>query len=107
MLEAYGNYAVDLSGRIAELGRKPRATRSFVLAHVDRVLWGSDIYPPRANAYAIQFRFLETADEDFAYSTNVTPPQGRWNVAGLELPPDALAAVYRDNALRLLTRLRT
>ena len=46
MLDAYPNFHVDISARIAELGRQPRAARDLMLAHADRVLFGTDVFPP-------------------------------------------------------------
>ena len=105
MLATYANFFVDTAGRVAELGRQPRAARRLILDHADRVLWGSDAYPPTAAAWGTNFRFLETDDEHFAYSDDPIPPQGRWQVSALDLPAEVLRPVYRDNALRLLPRL--
>jgi hypothetical protein len=103
MLDSHPNFHIDIAARLAELGRQPRATRRLFLKHPDRVLFGSDMFPPTAEDYAIHFRFLETADEYFDYSTNETPPQGRWRISGLELPPEVLRSVYSGNASRLLS----
>ena len=105
MLDAYPNLHVDLAARIAELGRQPRATRALLERHPTRILFGTDEFPPMQEVYAIHFRFLETADESFAYSIEDPPPQGRWAISGLDLPEDVLRAVYRDNALRLIPGL--
>jgi predicted TIM-barrel fold metal-dependent hydrolase len=107
MLAAYPNFHVDVAARIAELGRQPRAAMALIESHPDRVLFGTDAFPPDAAEYAIHFRFLETADEHFAYSTDATPPQGRWAISGLDLPDDVLAKVYAGNARRLLSGLAT
>ena len=105
MLETYPNLHVDLAARIAELGRQPRATRALLERHPTRILFGTDEFPPMQEVYAIHFRFLETADESFAYSIEDPPPQGRWAISGLDLPDDVLRAVYRENALRLISGL--
>ncbi|HLB62185.1 MAG TPA: amidohydrolase family protein [Actinomycetota bacterium] len=104
MLEAYPNFHVDIAARIAELGRQPRAARRLFLEHPDRIVFGMDLTPDIAE-YAIHFRYLETDDEHFAYSTEEVPPQGRWAISGLGLPDDELRNVYADNALRLIPRL--
>jgi len=105
LLDACPNVMIDLGARIAELGRQPRAARDLIVAHTDRVLFGSDVFPPRPEEYQIWFRFLETADECFSYSTAEVPPSGRWTVSGLDLPADVLAAVYAGNARRIIPRL--
>jgi predicted TIM-barrel fold metal-dependent hydrolase len=103
MLTRYPNFHIDLAGRLAELGRQPRTTRRLILAHPDRVLFGSDAYPPSREAYEVYWRFLETEDECFPYAPGFrVPPQGRWNIAAVALPPDVLAMVYAGNARRLL-----
>ncbi len=49
------------------------------------------------------FRFLETADEHFAYSPgDPVPPQGRWAISGADLPAHLLPALYAGNACRVL-----
>ncbi len=103
LVERAPNYSVDIAGRMAELGRQPRRTAAFIAAHPDRVLFGTDIYPADDEQYRLHFRFLETADESFSYAPgSAVPPQGRWTVSGLALPPDLLAKVYHENAERVL-----
>ena len=102
MLSTYPNLHADIAARIAELGRQPRRTRDLFLKHPDRILFGTDLFPPAPEIYAIHFRFLETADEAFAYDPEDPPPQGRWPISGLDLPDDVLEQVYTGNARRLL-----
>jgi hypothetical protein len=104
MLTRYPNFAVDIGGRLGELGRQPRAFRRLVDAHPDRVIFGTDCFPPSADAYALHYRFLETDDEHFPYWTGGQPvgPQGRWHIAGVHLPTDTLEQVYAANARRFL-----
>ncbi|MBG0563794.1 amidohydrolase family protein [Actinoplanes aureus] len=103
MLTRYPNFHVDLGGRLAELGRQPRATRRLILKHPDRVLFGSDAFPPTRSAYEVYWRFLETEDECFPYAPGSrVPPQGRWDISAIGLPPEVLAQVYAGNARRLL-----
>lgn len=105
MLDRYPNFYIDIAARLAELGRAPRATRELVLRHPDRVLFGTDEIPPDPDVYRIHFRFMETADEAFAHSTEDPPLMGRWTISGLDLPDDVLGQVYAGNALRLVPRL--
>ncbi len=102
MLSAYPNFWVDLSGRVAELGRQPRAAARLIQAHADRVLFGTDVFPPTEADYEIWFRALETEDECFSYSVHEPPPNGRWQISGLGLGDDTLAAIYARNARVLL-----
>jgi predicted TIM-barrel fold metal-dependent hydrolase len=105
MLEAHANLYVDIAARIAELGRQPRATRALIVSHPERVLFGTDEFPPSRANYGIYFRFLETRDEHFPYSTEAVPPNGRWAISGIRLPDNVLRQVYSDNALRLVPGL--
>jgi predicted TIM-barrel fold metal-dependent hydrolase len=101
MLDRHPNYHVDISARMAELGRQPYAARAFFLRYADRILFGTDLgYDPEM--YRLHYRFLETLDESFDYSTDEVPPQGRWQVHGLGLPGEVLLKVYRENARRLI-----
>jgi uncharacterized protein len=47
-LDRYPNLVVDMSGRVAELGRQPYTSRRFLLKYQDRVLFGTDRYPGAA-----------------------------------------------------------
>ena len=103
MLSRYPNFHVDLGGRLVEPGRQPRATRRLILAHPDRVLFGSDAFPPSREAYQVYWRFLETEDECFPYAPRArVPPHGRWDISAIGLPADVVAPVYAGNARRLL-----
>ena len=57
---------------------------------------------PDLDAYRIYYRFLETDDEYFNYSTSEIPSQGRWRVYGLFLNDDILKKIYAENAKRVL-----
>jgi len=103
-LDSLPNLQIDISARTPELGRQPYRAREFFLKYADRILFGTDLLPEIA-MYRLYFRFLETADEYFPYPSHASR-QGRWHIYGLYLPDDVLRKVYRDNALRLLPRLR-
>jgi Amidohydrolase len=97
LLDRCPNLMIDFSARIAELGRKPYTTRNFMIKYVDRILFGIDAGPD-LETYRIYYRFLETQDEYFSYSTEPIPPQGRWQIYGLNLPKDVLEKIYYKNA---------
>ena len=101
MLQDCPNYHVDISARIGELGRQPYTARHFFLQFADRILFGLDMGPNLAG-YRINFRFLESDDEYFNYSTRAVPGQGRWYINGIYLPDDVLEKVYFRNAASLL-----
>ncbi|MGB6690564.1 MAG: amidohydrolase family protein [Terracidiphilus sp.] len=110
-LDRFPNMNVDIAARISELGRQPRAARSFFEKYQDRILFGTDAtphadkYPQQGfgdELYKIYFRFLETDDEYFDYAPAKVPPQGRWRISGLNLPASVLRKVYNGNAAREL-----
>jgi predicted TIM-barrel fold metal-dependent hydrolase len=73
------------------------------VAHPERVLFGTDSFPPSAQDYRLWFRFLESADEAFSYAPGEeVPPQGRWHVHALDLPAAVLPQLYAANARRVL-----
>jgi predicted TIM-barrel fold metal-dependent hydrolase len=111
-LERYPNLNVETGARLGELGRQPRAARSFFEKYQDRILFGTDAVPlPDGDNYPQQvlkpemfqgyFRFFETNDEYFDYSPAAAPPQGRWKIYGIALPDEILKKVYHNNAARL------
>ena len=100
LLDTYPNVSVDISARVAELGRQPYSARAFFLRYASRILFGADLLPDQ-EMYRLYYRFLETADEYFDYPSHASR-QGRWQVHGLYLPQEVLRQIYRENALALL-----
>ena len=101
LLDQAPNLYVDIAARMAELGRQPYSARRFFLRHADRILFGTDL-PAAVSCYRVHYRFLETADEYFAYDPVGAPSQGRWQIYGLSLPDDVLEKVYHLNAEAVL-----
>lgn len=109
LLDTYPNYYVDISSRLNELGRQPRATREFFIRYQDRVLFGTDGgYALDTPNWSIEqffgryFQFLETDAEYFDYPMAEITKQGAWKVYGVHLPDSVLAKVYAGNARRLI-----
>ncbi len=100
-VDKFPNLHIDISARLAEIGRQPFTARDFFLKYADRILFGTDGPRPtsRLNPH---WRLLETRDEYFPYAENQYPPQGLWNIYGLDLPDDVLKKVYADNAAKLI-----
>lgn len=109
-LDEHPNLYVDIAARIAELGRQPSASREFFLKYADRIVFGTD-GPREAGRLIPHWRMLETRDEYFPYAEGQYPPQGLWNIYGLDLPDGVLRRVYQENSARLIPgvaeRLRT
>lgn len=110
LLDRFPNYNVDMSSRVAGLGRQPRTAREFFIKYQDRILFGSDggfALESEANwtperFYRSYIEFLETDNEYIEYPLWGAINQGRWRVQGLNLPADVLEKLYVRNAERLL-----
>lgn len=101
-LDTYANMYVDIAERINDLGRQPYTSRAFFERYQERILFGTDLNPLDIQRYPINYRFLETYDEYFDYSTSPTPPQGIWKICGIGLEPELLAKIYYGNAQKIL-----
>lgn len=101
LLDRCPNFSIDISARIAELGRQPFTARRFFLRYADQILFGIDA-GPSLDYYRICYRFLESEDEYFPYWAGEMPGQGRWHIYGLGLPDEVLRKVYHANAQRIL-----
>lgn len=99
---------VDISGRVAEIGRQPYSARRFLMKYQDRVLFGTDRYPGRTDQErnSVYYRFLETDDEYFDYYNHPFPPEGEWKIYGVFLPDEVLKKIYSENAERALVGLK-
>jgi hypothetical protein len=106
MLTTYPNFNCDIAARIAELGRQPRRAKKLIEEHPTRFVMGTDVVPPSAWDYQIYYRFLTTADENFAYGPEEPPSTGRWRISALDLAPETAAGVIGNNARRLIPALR-
>jgi len=104
LLDAHPNLYVDISERIAELGRQPYTAREWFIKYQDRILFGTD-RPPLGPWYEIYFRFLETFDEYFPHGPEQPPRQGRWNIYGVGLPDEVLEKIYHENAEKIYPHL--
>ncbi|HEX5105082.1 MAG TPA: amidohydrolase family protein [Pirellulaceae bacterium] len=104
-LDDHPNLNLDTASRISEFGRQPFTARKFFLKHQDRILFGTDGPWPEVRLQ-LYWRFLETEDEYFPYSEKPFPPQGLWNIYGLNLPDEVLRKVYHENAARIVPGIK-
>lgn len=119
-LDERPNMFADLAARIPELGRQDTAKlQRLFTKHASRIFFATDfmVYdklilgsggdadkPTDDDAvvfYEKCWRWLETADRDWAH---MTPIQGDWKISSIALPPAVLRQIYFDNARRLLAR---
>jgi predicted TIM-barrel fold metal-dependent hydrolase len=118
LLDRLPNLRVDTAA-VGALGLAAPAARSAILAHADRVLFGSEVQyvelggvkavifgggEPGGRAEMLRFfgglwRFFETRDADIPAPV---PAGGDAAIEGLGLPRDVLERVYRRNAEQLL-----
>ncbi len=106
-LDEMPNFYVDMSARVAELGRQPYTSREFFITYQDRILFGTDRSPTviKQPRHQIYYRFLETRDEYFDYYKVPRPPTGSWKIYGIHLPDNVLKKVYYKNAERIIPGL--
>jgi predicted TIM-barrel fold metal-dependent hydrolase len=100
LLSKMPNVYVEFGAVIAELGRQPRAAKSFFEKFQDRILFGKDSWVPAE--YATYFRVLETEDEYFPYHKKY---HAFWRMYGLGLDDRILKKVYYKNALRIIPNI--
>ncbi len=108
-LDAFPNFAVDMSARLLDLALQDSDTvRAFFLKYPDRVLFGADMgtwglaSAKTAEQLANTLQYMSNAyEEHFRYLEQSGPMtiSGR-EVAGIGLPADVLEQVYRANARR-------
>jgi predicted TIM-barrel fold metal-dependent hydrolase len=100
LLDELPNVYTEIGAVLAELGRQPRAARDWLVRYKGRVMFGKDSWEP--SEYPYYFRTLETADDYFPYYRR---RHAFWKLYGLDLPEDALRALYFETALRVIPRL--
>lgn len=100
LLKEMSNVYVEFGAVIAELGRQPRAAKSFFEKFQDRILFGKDSWVPAE--YATYFRVLETEDEYFPYHKKY---HAFWRLYGLGLSDAILKKVYYKNAIRIIPNI--
>ncbi len=93
-LDRFPNLYLDISARDYEVGRTPRAAAKFLTRYRNRVMFGTDMGREK-RMYQAWWRLFETADENM-------PGRVWWRYYGLELSPEALEALYRGVARRVL-----
>lgn len=122
MLSRLSNVYIDTAARVGEFGRhSPKKLRNFFIRHQDRIVFGTDIgiaagylmlgsngeiEPTDKDVkpfYDAHFRYFEGKERQIAHPS---PIQGEWKVDAISLPDAVLQKIYRDNALKLLAKVR-
>jgi predicted TIM-barrel fold metal-dependent hydrolase len=126
LLDEHPNAIVDVSARIAEIGRHdPKKVREMFIKHQDRILFATDLgvrakpvekglqyrltlgsiskEPPTledvADFYDTHWRYFETDEQAIEHPV---PIQGDWKVHPIDLPKEVLDKVYWKNAERII-----
>ena len=100
LFDNYPNLYADNSARYAETAPIPRFVADFYLKYQDRIVYGTDM-GFNNSMYQTTFRILESHDEHFyAYEQFGY----HWSLYGLGLSEDVLKKVYRENALKIISR---
>ncbi|AWV88296.1 amidohydrolase family protein [Bradymonas sediminis] len=126
LMDTYPNTVVDVSARLAEIGRHPvKKVRKFFAKHQDRVLFATDLglqarpspqgmeyrvtlgsvsdEPPSlddiAGFYDQHWRYFESDDKAIDHPI---PIQGRWKIHPVHLEQNLLDKLYLTNAERLI-----
>lgn len=100
LLDKYPNLYADNAARYAETAPIPRFVADFYKRYQDRLVYGTDMGFDK-RMYQVTFRLLESMDEHF-YETGQFGYH--WSLYGLGLEDDVLKKVYRENALKIITR---
>jgi predicted TIM-barrel fold metal-dependent hydrolase len=100
LMDEFPNMYTEIGAVLAELGRQPKAARTFFIDYQDRILFGKDTY--KMEEYYTYFRVLETEDEYFNYYRK---RHAHWKMYGLGLPDSVLRKVYYENALSVIPGL--
>lgn len=121
-MERFPNYGLDTGARIGEIGRHdPQELRALFIRFQDRITFGTDaaysgdhltlgVPEPRSKTleesrefFRRHWEFLETGHRGIEHPS---PIQGNWKVNAINLPPEVLRKIYRENAQRLIPALK-
>ena len=100
LFDKYPNLYADIAARYGEVAPIPRYMHAFFTRYQDRLVYGTDMgMSPKM--YRTTFRILETLDEHFY---EIDQFGYHWACNGFGLDGETLRKVYRDNALKILSR---
>ena len=97
------NLCVDISARVSDLGRQPRAARRFIDRHRDRILFGSDLRAADRRGTASGSSGFSSRRRGYEYAGDeVPPPAGAGRSRRSAWATTSCERVYADNARRHL-----
>ena len=98
--------ATPENGEVSGLLTRPTdATHLLVLGHGASTNMRHATMQSIADALAQEK--IATFRYNFPYSEKDFPPQGLWNICGVQLPEEVLKKIYFANALRIMPSLKT
>ena len=100
LLDKYPNLYGEFGARYGETAPIPKYMNAFCEKYQDRLLYGTDMGYD-LHMYATTFRILESNDEHF-YETELF--DYHWPLYGFGLKDRVLKKIYRDNALKFLSK---
>lgn len=100
MLDKYPNLYADISARYAETAPIPRYMFEFYNKYQDRLLYGTDMGFD-LTMYRVTLRILESSDEHFY---EIDQFSYHWPLNGFNLSDEVLKKLYKENALKILTK---
>jgi uncharacterized protein len=100
MFDRYPNLYADISARYAETAPIPRFVGAFYRKYQDRLMYGTDMGYAKG-MYRLTYRILESSDEHFYAHDQFSY---HWPLHGLALPDGVLKKVYRQNALKIMSK---
>ena len=100
LFDKYPNLYADNAARYAETAPIPRFVANFYQKYQDRIVYGTDM-GTNNSMYRTTFRILESLDEHF-YAHDLFGYH--WSFYGLGLSDEVLKKVYRENALKIISR---
>lgn len=101
MLSIYHNLYVDIAAVLSEIGLQPEKFKNIANKYSDRIIFGTDYFAGDIPSHLQYYRFLETCDEDFSYTSDKICTQGNWNITGCKLSEDVLKKIYFTNAQKV------
>jgi len=103
-LDTYPNFAVDLASRVRYLTAEPEKGKQFLLKYQDRIVYGTDTSPARAEGGAQSLENTHDREWNILASNGAVLDQ-KGSSPGFGLPESVLKKIFHDNAARWIQGL--